>query len=248
MWEDDKLTWFDNPPRKGRKGKSRSRRRPPKGYKSWSSWSRAMRAKKKGARKMARRSRKKLYGAAAAAHAKARRRGGRKATRRRTTHRAASRPRRRYRRSTAKSASRAGRVLRYRRPNPPIVNQLVDGLKDAGLVVVGDAGTNIVAGLIPFGAGSVPLDLAKKLVAALAVGYAGKFISGNASKMFLIGGLSGIIRSAVKQYNVPVLAPALSDFYAPANLAVGAYPQVPGGVSSYPQALMAGDDEDIIYS
>lgn len=238
MWDSDKLTWFDNPPKRKRKlygaaAKAHARKVGKK------------RRHRKGARHVAKRRghRRKLYGAAAKAHARRMARGG--SHRRRSTHRA--RPRRRhYRRSSAVAASRAGRTLRYRRPNPPfkgIVGQLIGGVQDASFIVLGKAGTNIVAGFIPLG-GGVALETAKKLASALVVGYVGNFISANAGRMMLAGGLAGLVEGVVKQLNIPLIAPALSDYSA--FPAVGAYPQVSPGVSAYPQ-LMAGED-DMLYS
>lgn len=243
------LTWFDNPPRKrGGKRKSKSRKRPPKGYKSWSAWSRSMRARKKGGSKMAKRrkSRRKLYGAAAKAHARAQRRGGRKTSRRRS----ASRPRRRatWRRTSRAVARRAGRQLRYRRTNPPlrgIVGQLQQGAIDAGWIVAGKATSRIIAGFVPAVGGGQAVQIAIQAAAALAAGYVGRYISTNASRMMLAGGLSGVIESFVKQLNIPYVSAALGDgLYEPNPLAVGAYPQQ--GVSAYPQ-LLSGSDEDEDY-
>lgn len=204
---------------------------------------------------MARRKRRKLYGAALKAHQRRLARGGRKKYRHRSNPPKAHKKRtyRKHRRTSARRASSAGRTLRYRR-NPPslkgITGRVVDGVKDAALVVVGEAGTNIVAGLIPFGAGSVPLDLAKKIASALVVSYAGGMVlSRNAAHMLLVGGLAGIVRSGVKQFNIPVLAPALADYGTyDSPLAVGSYPTSMAGISAYPQALMSGEDDDMIYS
>jgi len=137
--------------------------------------------------------------------------------------------------------------LRYRRPNPPfrgIVGQLTGGLQDAAFIVGGKAVTNIIAGFIPIG-GGMALDLLKKAAAAMAAGYAGRFISPNASRMMLAGGLAGVVEGFAKQLNIPLISSALSDYDSP--YAVGSYPQasVPG-VSAYPQ-LMAGEAEDDSY-
>lgn len=234
MWDTDERTWFDNPPRKKR-GHSK---------------------KRKGAKHMARKKRKKLYGAAAQAHAA--KRAGRKyhPKKKRSYHakkRSSSKRRRSHRRTSARRASSAGRVLRYRRPNPPgirgLAGQLIDGAKDAAAIVVGEAGTNIIAGYIPFG-GTVALDLAKKLVSALALSYVSGFVlPKSVSRMLLVGGLVGIIRKGAKDLNVPIIAPALADYDSP--LAVGAYPQAAisayPGVSAYP-AVLSGEDDDLMYT
>lgn len=245
------LTWFDNPPRRG-KAKRRTGKKKLYGA---AAKAHARAQRRKGAGKMAkRRSRKKLYGAAAAAHAKARRRGGSK--RRSSRPRAAARRRTRsYRRTSAQVARRAGRQLRYRRVNPPglrIIGQLQQGLVDAGFIVGGKAASRIIAGFIPVGAGGMAVNLAVQAGAALAAGYVGRFISPNASRMMLAGGLAGVVESFVKSLNIPLVSNALGDgdIYNPGALAVGAYPQsVPGGVAAYPQ-LMAGigDEDDDIYT
>lgn len=242
----DVLTWFDNPPKRGRKRKVRRGRRKLYGA---AAAAHARAQKRKGAPKMARRGRRrKLYGAAAKAHARRMSRGG--GRKRRTVRRASPRrsvKRRSYRRTSAHTASRAGRQLRYRRTNPPMfkgfLGQLTTGVQDAAFIVGGKAVTNIIAGFIPIG-GGMALDLAKKAAAALAAGYVGRFISPSASRMMLAGGLAGVVEGFIKQMNIPLISSALSE-YDTGYFAVGAYPQaaVPG-VSAYPQQLMAGDDDD----
>lgn len=239
------LTWFDNPPRRG-KLKRNSRKK----LYGAAAKAHAKAQRRKGGRKMAKRkSRRKLYGAAAAAHAKRLRRGG--GTKRRSRPRGKSYKRRSWRRTSATVARRAGRQLRYRRINPPrltargIVGQLQQGALDAGFIVAGKAASRIIAGFIPITTGGQAVALAVQAAAALGAGYVGRFISPNASRMMLAGGLAGVVESFVKQLNIPFISPALGDdFYAPGALAVGAYPQaaVPG-ISAYPQ-LMAGDEED----
>lgn len=221
-----RLMWFDNPPRKkGRK------------------------------RKMA----KKLYGAAAKAHARRLARGGHKARRspskRKTVRRAAKRyavakrnPRHAVR--SHYSVSRKGKRYRVRRhlSNPRgIMNFVLAGAIDATEVVLGKAGVRIVAGYLP---ASIPqtgaVGLAIQVALATGLGFgAHKFVSPNAGKMVLAGGLSGVIESFIKSLNIPILSPALGDatsYYAVGAYpsSVGAYPALPSGMSAYPG--ISGDD------
>lgn len=248
------LTWFDNPPR--RRGKPK-RRKSKKLYGA-AAKAHARAQRRKGGRKMARRkSRKKLYGAAAAAHARARRRGGSK-RRSSSRRRRSTAGRRSWRRTSATVARRAGRQLRYRRTNPPrlrgIVGQLQQGAIDAGFIVAGKAASRIIAGFVPVVGGGQAVQIAVQAAAALAAGYVGRYISPNASRMMLAGGLAGVVESFVKGLNIPYVSAALGDdYYTPGPLAVGGYPQqnqvgAYPGISAYP-ALMAGsDDEDDVYA
>lgn len=127
------------------------------------------------------------------------------------------------------------------------MGQLQQGAIDAGFIVAGKAASRIIAGFIPVGAGGMAINLAVQAAAALGAGYVGRFISPNASRMMLAGGLAGVVETFVKGLNIPFISPALGDdYYTPGALAVGAYPQQISaypGVSAYPQ-LMAGDEED----
>ena len=234
----EELMWFDNPPRK----RSKTRRKPPKGFKSWSAWSAAMRRRK---------SRK---GGTQMASPKRRRRSAAKATPRRRRHRAAAAAPRRRRRGHAISsrgaASRAGRVLRYRRRNPPsFFSGLPGKLMDAGLgaaqVVIGKAGARAIPTMLKLPADG-PMGLATQVAAALAMGFVGSYLSPSAGKMLLIGGLCAPIESFIKGANIPVISSALSgqDYFA-----VGGYPAAPPALNGYPQApsLQAYEDDFSAY-
>lgn len=222
-----RLMWFDNPPRK------------------------------KGNKRMAR----KLYGAAAKAHAKRMARiGGRRRSnppRKRSKKRsyAATRyrsnpTRKRHPVKAHYAVSKRGKRYHVRRhlSNPRgIMNFVLTGAIDATEVVLGKAGVRIVAGYLP---ASIPqtgaVGLAIQVALATGLGFgAHKFVSPNAGKMVLAGGLSGVIESFIKSLNIPILSPALGDassYYAVGAYpsSVGAYPALPSGVSAYPG--ISGDD------
>lgn len=204
-----RLMWFDNPP------------------------------SKKGSKRMAR----KLYGAAAKAHAKRMARiGGRRRSnpsRKRSKKRSyavtryRSNPKKRHSVKAHYAVSRRGKRYHVKRhfSNPRgIINFVMAGAIDATEVVLGKAGVRIVAGYLP---ASIPqtgaVGLAIQVALATGLGFgAHKFVSPNAGKMVLAGGLSGVIESFIKSLNIPILSPALGD--ATSYYAVGAYP----GVSAYP--------------
>ena len=227
------LSWFDNPPKRRRKlyGAAAA---------AHAKKTRRKTRKPKGVRKMARR-RRKLYGAAAAAHAKARGRGRTRRSRPRKVAR-----RRTHRRTSVATARRAGRQLRYRRSNPPfsvrgIIGQLQQGAIDATFVVGGKAGTRIIAGFIPVERAGA-MGLAVQVAAALAVGFLGRQISPNASKMMLAGGLSAPIETFIKSMNIPFISANLGDgegYYAVGSYPMGSYP-----MASYPDTLSDGDVSD----
>lgn len=230
--------WFDNPPSRAKKGRKR---------------------------KMA----KKLYGAAAKAHAKRLARGGykhhAKSRSRPRRHSVAAAPKRRRRTSTRYyvrgkvqrlnprrySVSRRGRRHSVRRLGNPrgIVSFIMAGAIDATEVVLGKASVRIISGYLP---ASIPqtgaVGLALQVALAGGVGFAAhKFVSPNAGKMVLAGGLSGVIEGFIKSLNIPILSPALGD--GTSYYAVGAYPSMsaypalpsPSGISAYPG--MAGDED-----
>lgn len=208
---------------------------------------------------------RKLYGAAAKAHAKRMARiGGRRRTN--TPRKRRSSKRRSYavtRRRTNPvrhqvrghyAVSRRGKRYRVRRhmSNPRtmkgFVGFLVNGAIDATEVVLGKAGVRIVAGYLPASipqTGAVGLALQVALAGGLGFG-AHKFVSPNAGKMVLAGGLSGVIEAFIKSLNIPVLSPALGDgtsYYAVgAYPAMSAYPALPA-LSAYPS--MSGYEDDV---
>jgi hypothetical protein len=123
-----------------------------------------------------------------------------------------------------------------------LVGKITGGLVDAGWVLGGEAGTNIIAGFIPATLlTSAPLQALAKVAAAVAVSWAAKKVSPNASKMALAGGLAAVIRGPVKAANLPLVSAALGDFYHPGYYAVSSYPQLP--MASYPQTVGDADQE-----
>lgn len=223
---DEELMWFDNPPRK----RSKSRRKPPKGYKTWAAWSAAMRRAKSGGAKVAKKRRRRA--SAAKSTPKRRRRAATAAPRRRRRSHAISSPR---------AASRAGRVLRYRRRNPPSMLRGLPGkLVDAGLGAVTVIAGKTAALAIPKKLGlqmDGPMGLLAQVGVALAVGMAGSRISPKVGERLLIGGLCAPIESFLKGANVPIVSATLQgqDSY----YAVGTYPTAPSlpSLSAYPQGM-----------
>jgi hypothetical protein len=161
----------------------------------------------------------------------------------------------RRRRNPRRSYRARGRARsRGRRRNPPrllgrlgggrgIVGTVVGGFVDAGWLLAGEAGTNVVSGFIPLDK-TGPMGLVVKVASAVAVSWLAKRISPNASKMALAGGLASVIRGPVKAANIPLISSNLGDLYDESGYAVGAgaYPMLPAGVGSYPQGI--GDDAD----
>lgn len=180
---------------------------------------------------------------------------------RRSRSRRRNSPRRHRRRAVARVSrrrrnySRRGyRRARGRRRNPPrllgrlgsgrgIVGHVVSGFVDAGWLLAGEAGTNVVSGFIPLSKEG-PMGAVVKVASAVAVAWLAKRISPNASKMALAGGLASVIRGPVKNANIPLISSNLGDLYDESGYAVGAgaYPMLPAGVGAYPQGL--GEEED----
>lgn len=230
--QQERLTWFDNPPKR-RKG----HRRKLYGAAAKAHAKKVRSHTRKGAgRTMAKR--RKLYGAAAKAHARRMGRGSYKKSQKRTTHRARPRARARHRRSSVVAASRAGRTLRYRRPNPPfrgILGSIMGGAIDGAWVLAGEAGVGFISNLVPFGQGGGAAGIAVQLGSALALGWVARKISPNASKMILAGALAKIERGFAK--NLPVVGAYLGEgegYYAVGSYPMGGYPQVTDGLKNYP--------------
>jgi len=153
-----------------------------------------------------------------------------------------SNPRRSYRRARGRRRN-PPRLLRGLGSGRGIIGNVVSGFVDAGWLLAGEAGTNVVSGFIPLDK-TGPMGLVVKVASAVAVSWLAKRISPNASKMALAGGLASVIRGPVKAANIPLLSPNLGDLYDESGYAVGAgaYPMLPAGVGAYPQGL--GEEED----
>ena len=153
-----------------------------------------------------------------------------------------SNPRRSYRRARGRRRN-PPRLLRGLGSGRGIIGHVVGGFVDAGWLLAGEAGTNVVSGFIPLDK-TGPMGAVVKVASAVAVAWLAKRISPNASKMALAGGLASVIRGPVKNANLPLISANLGDLYDESGYAVGAgaYPMLPAGVGAYPQGL--GEEED----
>jgi hypothetical protein len=157
-----------------------------------------------------------------------------------------SRPRARRRPAAGRSRSYA---YKARRRNPPkftirrAIRTLQDGAMDAGLILLGKAGTRTIpqyaerAGLnLPRGG---PAGLIVAALSALGVGLlADRFLTPARAKMVLAGGLSAPLETLIVSYRVPWLADALAPTQAQAALssyAVGRYVSPAAGMGRYVQ-------------
>lgn len=143
---------------------------------------------------------------------------------RRTASKRVVRRRRKARKPATLQLKRRGRVVyangrkrvtrrRVRRNSPftrtGIAGSLMNGAKDAAAVLAGMAGTNFIAGKIPFGDGSRGIETAKKLAVTLGLGMvAQKAVSRAVAEKVVIGGIVAIAMDFLK--DVPVLGGALA--------------------------------------
>jgi hypothetical protein len=172
--------------------------------------------------------------------------GGRKRTRRKATTRRnpgrsvavrKSNPPRRKRRSPAKVARRRPVTRR----NPPkrrldIIGSLMDGGIEAVQILVGKAAARSIPDLI-----RAPKEgnvgLAVQAATALVVGWgASMFLSPNAARAMLAGGLTAPIETLVVAYRVPWLSNALAPVTAANNVGAYARGRIGNGVSGYVRA------------
>lgn len=164
----------------------------------------------------------------------------RKRSRKRVRHNAPTK-RRRISRKRHRSNSPTHRGRRYgrryrRNPRMPrtamgFVTMVTNGAIDAGEVVVGKALTRLVPqtfGLPRDGA----MGLGVQVLSAIFIGWVGTFISGNASKMMLAGGLSAPVEDFLKSMNIPIIGPALGEDV----VEISAYPQMLADAGAYPQS------------
>lgn len=131
------------------------------------------------------------------------------------------------RRSRSRSSSR--RSYRRNPAMPPVVDMLWGGTIEAGQILVGKAAARSVpdmAGLPKEG----NVGLAVQAAMAVGLGWAADmFLSPNAARAILAGGLTAPLETLIVAYQVPWLSTALSP--TTANAEVQAYVQ--RGVSSY---------------
>lgn len=95
-------------------------------------------------------------------------------------------------------------------------SQAVQGLKDASGVLVGEAGTNIVANLIPVSKTGIT-GIAVRLASALVTGFAAHKALGPSYARFVVaGGFAAVLRPTIKGLNIPIVSSNLGG--------IGAYP------------------------
>ena len=94
--------------------------------------------------------------------------------------------------------------------------QAVQGLKDGAAVLVGEAGTNIVANLVPVAKTGI-VGIGVRLGSALIVGYgAHKALGPNFARFVVAGGFAAVLRPTIKGLNIPLVSSNLGG--------IGAYP------------------------
>lgn len=216
--------YLTNPKPKGRK-KKMARRTPPKGYGSWKSYMAHIRTfKTKGGEKTM---------------------AGKK-------HHKKKKAAKRLRGNPPSPVQRRPK-RRHFRSNPPVsmrgfVPMLMEGVVDAGEIVVGKAAVRLVPSLFGWTRGTM-MNLIAQSATAVVLGYAGhSWISRNAGKMLLAGGLASPIEDMIKSANIPMLSAALGeemDYLAAYPEDLSAYPDL----SSYPVlsgAESADEAEEIL--
>jgi hypothetical protein len=215
------MKYLDNPKKKKHgKGKKRlpaSIRR--RGYSTWREWMAHIRKKKGGENTMAKKKHHKKKG-----HHK------------------------KHKTNPITNFHRGGK--RHYRRNPPIsmrgfVPMLLNGVTDAAEIIIGKAVTRTLPALIGLPHGS-PLNLLGQAVTAIGAGYLGhSFISANAGKMILAGGLAAPLEDLIKGANIPLLSPALGEEIEQISgysedEAMASYPMI----GAYPMGEMSPEEEE----
>lgn len=96
-----------------------------------------------------------------------------------------------------------------------IVGTITKGAKCGAFVVLGESVSNIVPGLVKLPTTGI-VGIAAKIAAGVAVGTVGRRVMGQENAAYFIAGVfAGVWRNLIKQFNVPLLAPALAG-YGPA--------------------------------
>lgn len=133
--------------------------------------------------------------------------------------------------SRGRSRSRSRRSYRRNPVTGDVLGMLTGGVTEAGQVLIGKAAARSIpdlAGLPKQG----NVGLAIQAAVALGVGWlADRFVSKDAARALLAGGLTAPMETLIVAYNVPWLASALSPTTAQAE--VGAYVRRGGGVGAY---------------
>jgi len=113
---------------------------------------------------------------------------------------------------------------------------LTNGVIDAGEVVIGKAAARTIPTLVGLPTGDT-MGLVVQALSALVVGWAGhSFISPNAGKMLLAGGLSAPMETFIKQLNIPFISAGLGEDVVEIE-GMSGYVQLPdqSGMSGYVQ-------------
>ena len=143
--------------------------------------------------------------------------------------------RRRYRRNPPGF----GGVLRYLSPT-----HLFGGVVDAGEVLAGKVVVRTIPGLVGLPTTDMLGLVVQSLTAVLAGGVAHSFVSPNAGKMVLAGGLAAPLESLLKGLNIPFISANLGEDVVEID-GMQSYPQITSGVGSYPSY---GEVEDYNYA
>lgn len=112
----------------------------------------------------------------------------------------------------------------------------MNGVTDAAEVVAGKAAARAIPNLVGLDTAG-PLGLAVQGLSALVVGWVGhSFISHNAGKMMLAGGLAAPLESFVKSMNIPFISANLGEDTVEID-GMNAYPQLSAQtqMGAYPQ-------------
>lgn len=215
-----------------RRRASGGKRKPPRGFKSWSAYMASIRPKsgRKPGPKRAKTRRPAM------------------SRKRRKSRRRSNPPRASFRRRRSSQRRRGGR--RHLRRNPPmrgIIGTLIDGVKGGAGVVAGKAISRAVPALI----GIQPQGyLGLAVQAGVGVGaymLADRFVGRENARNVLYGAFGGVIESAIRGWNIPVLSPALGDeteLHAIAGYVHGYLPAGTDGAKSNNRGLGDGEMAD----
>ena len=122
-----------------------------------------------------------------------------------------------------------GGIMFYLKPA-----NLINGAIDASEVLVGKVVVRAIPPMVGLPSGDTTGLLVQALTAVLAGGVAHAFVSSNAGKMVLAGGLAAPLETLVKGLNIPMISANLGEETVEID-GMRAYPQIPQGVGSYPQ-------------
>lgn len=105
-----------------------------------------------------------------------------------------------------------------------ILGKVFRGAKTGLYVFLGEAGTGLIAGFIPFGSTGI-MGIGTKVIAATVSGIALGFVSAEAGAFGLAGGFASVYRSLAQEFNIPILSGAV----AAASLPTGVASPAPAG-------------------